>query len=128
MSTDSGSPIPERTPFQPRLPRLRALRIRRVPVQAPKLEHFRSSLERHPEAVEFIVQTDGPIPPRAYGPAIWVGDVEINHSEPIDETTWRLLAFEPHNLKFGEAISWGWMKDPRAARQRTEYRYDATDS
>jgi hypothetical protein len=124
MSTDSGTPIPAGTPFQPLLPRLRALRIRRVAFEAPALEHFRSSLARYREAIEFIVQTDGPVPVRAYGPAIWVGDVEINYSEPIDETTWRLLAFEPQDLKSGEPISWGWMKDPRNERQQTQYRYE----
>jgi hypothetical protein len=124
MSTDRGFPISAGAPSPPRLPRLRALRIRRIPFEPPTLDHFESSLARYREAIEFIVETDGPVPVRAYGPALFVDDVEISHSEPLDETTWRLLAFEPEALRNGAPISWGWMKDPASARQQTDYRYE----
>jgi hypothetical protein len=124
MSTDAGSPIGGREPFSLDLPRIRSLRMRRVPFQPPKLDHFESSLSRHKEAIEFIGETDGAVPARAYGPALFVGDVEVNHSERLDETTWRFLAFEPERLKVGAPISWGWMKDPEPARQRTQFRYE----
>lgn len=110
----------------PALPRIRMLRIRRIPFEPPKLEHFNSSLSRFKEAIEFIVETEGPIPARAYGPALFVGDVEVSQSERIDETTWRLLALEPERLRPGAPICWGWMKDPEAARQCTQFRYDVS--
>jgi hypothetical protein len=119
MPTDAGSPIPPHD-----LPHIRKLWIRRIPFEPPKLEHFTSSLSRYKEAIEFIVETDGAVPVRAYGPALFVGDVEVNQSERVDKTTWRLLAFEPERLKSGAPISWGWMKDPETARQRTEFRYE----
>ena len=106
------------------LPRIRELRIRRIPFEPPKLEHFRSSLARHKEAIEFIVETDGPVPTRAYGPALFVGDVEVDQSERVDETTWRLLALEPERLRPGAPICWGWIKDPEAVRQCTRFRYE----
>jgi hypothetical protein len=124
MSTDSGSPIAPREPVSPDLPRLRALRIRRVSFEAPHLEHFRSSLSRYQQAIEFIAETDGPVPVRAYGPALYVGDVEVNQSERLDDTTWRLLSFESERLRPGSPISWGWMKDPPPVRQPTEFRYE----
>jgi hypothetical protein len=61
---------------------------------------------------------------RAHGPALFVGDVEVNQSERVDKTTWRLLAFEPERLKAGAPISWGWMRDPQTARQATKFRYN----
>jgi hypothetical protein len=125
MSSDAGSPIAPRKPSAVDLPRIRELRIRRIPFEPPKLEHFKSSLARHKEAVEFIVETEGEVPVRAYGPALFVGDVEVNQSERMGKTTWRLLAFEPERLKSGAPISWGWMKDPPAARQATTYSYQA---
>jgi hypothetical protein len=128
MSTDAGSPIARREPFSLELPRIRELRIRHIPFEPPKLEHFGSSLSRFKEAIEFIVETDGAVPARAYGPALFVGDVEVDQSERVDETTWRLLAFEPERLKRGAPISWGWMKDPEAARQPTKFRYELEGS
>jgi len=125
MSTDAGSPIPPRRPPSRDLPPIRQIRIRRVPWDAPELEHFRSSLAKHKEAIEFMVETEGPVPVRAYGPALFVGDVEVNQSECVGERTWRLLAYEPKRLIPGAPISWGWMKDPPAARQATTFRYEA---
>lgn len=124
MSTDAGAPLRPRPPFPIDLPRIRELKIRRIPFEPPKLEYFESSLSRYREAVEFIVETDGPVPMRAYGPALFVGDVEVNQSERVGATTWRLLAVEPGRLENGAAISWGWMKDPAGARQATRYRYE----
>jgi hypothetical protein len=123
MSSDAGSPITPPRPFLLDLPHIRDLRIRRVPFQAPRLEHFTSSLSRHTEAIEFIAELEGPIPVRSYGPALYVGDVEVNQSERLDATTWRFLAFEPDRLQTGAPIGWGWMKDPPSARRPTQFRY-----
>lgn len=124
MSTDAGSPIRGRKPFVIELPRILSLMIRRVEFTAPRFEHVDSSLSLHKQAAEFIVETDGLIPARAYGPALFVGDVEVSQSERIGDTTWRFLEFEPERLEPGAPISWGWMKDSKRARRRTEFRYE----
>jgi hypothetical protein len=124
MSTDAGSPIAPRPPFLIDLPRILSIRIHRVKFEAPKLEHFESSLSRYKQAIEFIIETDGVVPTRAYGPALFVGNVEISNSELIGKTTWRFLHFEPEELKPGAPISWGWMKDPKKNRMRTEFLYE----
>lgn len=124
MSTDAGSPIAPRPPFHLDLPRILSLKIRRIQFEAPKLEHFESSLSRHKQAIEFIVETDGVVPTRAYGPALFVGNVAVNNSELIGKTTWRFLHFGPEKLRPGAPISWGWMKDPKNKRLRTKFSYE----
>ena len=124
MSTDAGSPIAPRSPFKLRLPRILRLEIRRISYQAPELKHFKSSLSRFDQAIEFTVETDQAVPTRAYGPALFIGNVEVNHSELVNENTWRFLHFEPETLKRGAPISWGWMKDPKKNRIRTNFRYE----
>lgn len=126
MSNDSGARIAARPPFPVALPGVRDISIKRVPFQAPRLEHFKSRLAQYKQAIEFIVETDGDVPTRDYGPALFIGDVEIRESERIGKTTWRFLAFEPDQLQPGAPISWGWMKDPKDARLPTNFRYDLT--
>lgn len=127
MSTDSGSPITPREPLSPELPPIRSIRIRRRRFAPPELTHFRSRLPADSDVVEFVVETYGDVPARAYGPALYVGDVEVDQSEKIDASTWRFLAFEPRRLREGEAITWGWMKDPKRSRQKTDYRFELSD-
>jgi hypothetical protein len=125
--TDAGSPIESPPPSRTELPRIIGISMQRIRYEPPKLEHFESALARYPDAVEFIVRTDGPVPARGYGPALFVGDAEVHNSERIDEETWRFLEFEPERLKAGAPISWGWMKDPPELRQRTEFRFRSED-
>ena len=124
MSTDSGSPITPRPVVRIDLPTIVSLKISKIDFEAPRLEHFESSLSKHKQAIEFIVETDGVVPTRAYGPALFVGDVEVSNSELVGETTWRFLHFEPELLEPGSPISWGWMKDPEKRRLRTEFHYE----
>jgi hypothetical protein len=127
MSADAGSPITPRSPVSLVLPRILSLRIRRVPFEAPRLRYFESSLSRYAQAIEFIVETDGVVPTRAYGPALFVGTVEVNNSELTAPTTWRFLSYEPERLRVGAPISWGWMKDPSRKRVRTGFRYEVEE-
>lgn len=124
MSIDSSARIPPRPPFSVVLPRVLGIVSRRVPFQAPELAHFKSRLARYHEAIEFIVETDGEVPTRNYGPALFIGEAEVHDSERLGKTTWRFLAFEPDRLQAGAPIDWGWMKDPREARVPTGFRYD----
>jgi hypothetical protein len=95
------------------LPRVTKMRICRV-----------ASRSTATKAIEFIIETDGEVPVRSYGPALFVGDVEINQSERIRATTWRLLALDPERLKPGTFIYWGWMKARPDERINTRFRYE----
>jgi hypothetical protein len=109
------------------LPSLLALQIRRVRFEPPKWKHFESRLARHREAIEFLAETSAPIPDRAYGPALFVGELEIHEAQQMDATTLRFLAFEPDKLEQGAPITWGWMKDPADQRQVTRFRFTVDD-
>lgn len=124
MATDSGVPIEPNPPVRIDLPNILMIRISRVRFEPPELEYFQSSLSEYDQAIEFMVETDGAVPVRAYGPALFVGDVEVNHSEYRGGTTWRFLCFEPDGLQPGAPIRWGWMKDPETERLRTQFRYE----
>lgn len=123
MSTDAGMPIAPRPPFLIDLPSVVGLTIRQTKFDPPEHRHFKSKLARFSEAIEFIVEVDGEVPTRAYGPALFIGDVEVNQSERIGKTTWRFLHFEPDRLTPGAPIFFGWMKDPERQRSQTSFRY-----
>lgn len=122
MTADSGAPLRGPGPGKLHLPRLEGLRIRRISYQPPKLRHFRSRLLQR-EAIEFLVTTAGPVPDRAYGPALFVGDEEIHEAERVDARNIRFLAFDEARLESDAPIGWGWMKDPPQRRQPTKFRY-----
>jgi hypothetical protein len=124
MSTDSGIPIESSPLFVIDLPKIIRIKISRVRFEPPELEYFQSSLSQYDQAIEFMVETDGVVPIRAYGPALFVGDVEVNHSEYMGGTTWRFLYFETERLQPGASIWWGWMKDPENERLQTQFRYE----
>lgn len=69
-------------------------------------------------------QTASALSVGAYGPALFVGNIEVSHSELADTRTWRFLYFETEKLKPGAPISWGWMKHLEKNRLRTAFRYD----
>ena len=106
------------------LPAIVEIRIRRTVVRAPEHKHFRSALPDRREAVEFLVRTSGPIPARALGPALFVGDVEVAESQEAGENLYRFFAFDLDRLKPRAPIAWGWLGAKRNERIRTKHRYE----
>ena len=124
MSTDSGSPIPERPTRRLTLPRIVSLEAHRGRPEPPALEHFKPPPTSDRDAIVFTVQLAGTVPARAYGPALFVGDVEVSASERIGDRTWQFVFSEPERLEPGAPIEWGWMRDPPDRRTPTAYRYN----
>jgi hypothetical protein len=132
MSTDAASPgRSERREhdLRPRweLPEIRELSIRRVPIKARELRNFKSRLARHRDAVEFLVETYGPIPARGSGPALFVGDTPVVEGELVEDNLYRFLAFDPDTLEQGATISFGWTDDPPEHRNATKFRFTTED-
>jgi hypothetical protein len=121
MSTDKSIKEPAAPRPDWRLPEVIDIKIRLIPYQAPRLRHFKSGFEKYNEAIEFLVKTDGSIPPRALSPALIVDDVKIVEGEAVDRTTTRFLSFEFDQLQEGAPISLGWEDDPKELRKRTKF-------
>lgn len=128
MNTDAASPgrgdRGDRD-LRPRweLPEIRELTIRRGPFKAHELDNFTSRLARYGEAVEFLVQTSGPIPARGSGPALFVGDTPVVEGGLVEDNLYRFLAFEVAELTPGAPISFGWTDDLPEDRHETRFRF-----
>jgi hypothetical protein len=112
MAHDPGGrrPDPERADHD--LPALRDLQVRRVRFSPPERRNLRSEPTGEHDAIEFVVRTERPIPIRALGPALWVGDVPVTESSEVQEGTYRFLALDPEALRRGAPITLGWTGRP----------------
>lgn len=123
MTNDTSSPRRGAAPNWT-LPEVLAIRMRRIPFEPPKRRNFRSSFARYSEAVEFIVETDAPIPSRATSPALFVGETAVTEGSALGATRYRFLAFELERLKPGARIAFGWANDAVQAQQQTKFVFD----
>jgi hypothetical protein len=71
-----------------------------------------------------VVRTGGPILARALGPALFVGNVAVTHSEPAGDSLYRFLAFDVDRPRARAPTAWGWMDAGKNERVRTRYRYE----
>lgn len=123
MSSDSGVQQPKAPKPDFELPNVVDLGVRRIRYRPRKPRNFESVFSQEDEAVEFVVTTDGPIPIRARGPALYVGETAVVESEEVEPTVYRFLAFDVDGLRKRAAISLGWSGRPDT-RQRTPFRYE----
>src|SRR5262245_40154095 len=123
MAIDSSRPLPPASRPRWDLPAIVDIKIRRTVVSAPKHKHFRSALPERRDAVEFLVRTSGPIPARALGPALFVGEVEVAESQEAGENLYRFFAYDLDRLKSRAPIAWGWMSATKGDRIRTKFTY-----
>lgn len=124
MTVDRTQPIPTGPRPEWDLPEVLDMKIERVPFEPRELRNFKSALAEFDEAMEFMVSTSGPVPARALGPALFVGEEQVTESEQIEPELYRFLAFDIERLKDGEPISWGWINAPEEERERTGFYYE----
>jgi hypothetical protein len=118
MATDSSGREPEAPRPDFELPELVDVRIRRVQFAPPKLRNFESTFADQHEAVEFVITTDRPIPIRALGPALFIGNTPVTEASSLKKkNAYRFLAFDPKSLKPGAPISLGWSGQRRGERK-----------
>jgi len=124
MTTDTSQPISQGPRPDWRLPKIIDLYISRKNYEPRRLRNFNSEFSRHKEVLEFLVRTEGPIPVRALGPALFVSGIQVNECEEVAENTYRFIAFEWERLEAGAPISWGWINDPEHRLYETPYRFE----
>src|SRR5262245_22693026 len=123
MATDASRPIGGAPAPDWRLPDIVDIQIRRVSFRPHEHKFFRSALAEHKEAIEFLVRLSGPVPIRALGPALFVGETQVAESEAVEETLYRFHAFDHQRLEPGAPIAWGWLDAPPNERKRTTFRF-----
>ena len=77
MATDASRPIAGAPRPNWELPDIVDIKMSRVPFRPRQHKYFRSALAEHTEATEFLVRLSGPVPIRALGPALFVGDTQV---------------------------------------------------
>lgn len=107
------------------LPRVVGIRICALPVSGGRSTPGSPAAAGTParDVIAFDVETSGDVPARGYGPALFVGDVEVGQSERLGATSWRFLAARPDRLAAGAPIHWGWMKARPEDRRRTAFTF-----
>jgi hypothetical protein len=124
VTTDAGRPLPddERQDIW-RLPDILEIRTEFRQFDPPRrltLDGRDTYLE---EAIEVEVLLSEPLPIRALGPVLWVGDQPLTIAETDGSTLYRFLAPEPDALTPGATIAFGW-NSPASPRLETHYRYE----
>jgi len=92
------------------MPEILKLEITSARYQEPRPYYLGSDRLEAMTGVEFLIQTDGPIPIRALSPLLIVGEVTIDAYDEVGANRYRFVAFDVDNLKEGTPISLGWSK------------------
>lgn len=108
MTNDQGQREPRGRRPDFRLPGVLGVVARRTRFEPPVRRNFESVLPTLESTVEFLVETDGPIPARALAPVLYVGDTPVTEVSADDETHYRFVALAPDDLRAGAPVSLGW--------------------
>jgi hypothetical protein len=107
------------------LPQIVNVRIRATPYQPRATRNFENPLGAARDAVEIVVSLGSPMPIRALGPVLWVGDARLTESEPVDAEgkEMRFWSFDPSRLKDGAPIAMTWMGEEPPKKLKTKFRF-----
>jgi hypothetical protein len=104
------------------MPKVLDIKIRATKFEAPRHRNFTSALPSG-DAVEFIVTTEGPIPGRALGPALYIGETVVTEVTTIGPNTYRFVTLAINELTPNALIILGWTGErPRKSKDAT-FRY-----
>ncbi|HEU4512480.1 MAG TPA: hypothetical protein VFR87_05200 [Nocardioidaceae bacterium] len=123
MSTDAGQLEPRPDPPDLDLPEVTDVRTRQASMR-PRRRNFESALPTVEDTVEVVVRTAAPIPVRALGPVLHVGDATLTEVTADDEGTYRFVATSPRQLRPGADIRLGWSGQPLERSLATGFRFE----
>jgi hypothetical protein len=130
MTSDPGQREPRGRRPDIDLPRVVSVSSRLRRLDPPARRNFDSELPRLEQTVEFLVETEGPIPARALGPVLYVGDTPVTEVQVDDDTHYRFTALQPTGLQDGAPMTLGWSGQPASGpgdRQDTGLRFVAPE-
>src|SRR5215211_2756304 len=90
------------------LPRVISVAAHSTRFEPPTRRNFTSELPVLESTVEFLVETEAPIPIRALAPVIYVGETAVTEVFADDDTHYRFVAMRPEELRVGEPVTLGW--------------------
>jgi hypothetical protein len=126
MTTDSGEHLRHRRQDIWRLPEILAMDVRHRRYRDLRRVTV-GGVDRYlGEATEVIVQLSEPLPTRALGPVLWIGDVPLTIAETDDGLEYRFLVMDPEILSPGDSVALAW-NTPRALRNPSKFRYQWPD-
>src|SRR5262245_22803999 len=126
MAADKPSPLPGAPRPNWDMPEITDVKIGRANFRPRKARNFDTPLDAVNNAVEIVVTLDAPLPIRAMGPALYVGDAALTESEAVgaDGTQIRFWATDHAALADQAPISLGWTgrrADEKAADRRAKF-------
>lgn len=92
------------------------------PQNEPRRVLTNGQVTTHTEAVEILVGTDGPIPPRGRAPVLFVGQTPVTEVQALGENLYAFIAYEHQSLNPGEALSLRW-NQPSDEVIQTPFKY-----
>jgi hypothetical protein len=124
MSTDAAAPLPQAPRPDWELPEIIEVTIRPAEYRPRKPRHFESPLREARNAVEVVVTLKSPLPIRAMGPVLYVGNTQLTESEALDKEgrQIRFWGFDRAALAAGAPISMGWTGS-RSERRRSKFTF-----
>jgi hypothetical protein len=119
MESDQSAPLPPAPAPDWELPEIVDVKIRQASFRPHKPHNFDSPLEAVKNAVEIVVTLESPMPIRALGPVLYVGNAQLTESEAVDKDgkQLRFWGLDREMLADGAPISMGWMGDRRQKRK-----------
>ncbi|MFY9611179.1 MAG: hypothetical protein WAU45_21535 [Blastocatellia bacterium] len=123
MSSDDGKRLPDPPRPDFTMPKVLDVKMRAIKFKRPPHRNFTSSLPRGGDGVEFIVKTDGPIPIRAVGPALHVGETMVTEVTEIGPNTYRFVAPARKDLARNAPINLSWTGQAPTDVKGTTFRY-----
>jgi hypothetical protein len=123
MIGDAGDQLPEPPRIEFVMPRMLDVQVQPTRVEPRAPRNFASALPGGGEGFAFVVRTDGPIPIRALGPTLYVGEVAVTEVTQIGPNTYRFVAPARPELKRGTTIRLGWTGQPVAGTESAEFRF-----
>jgi|SRR5947209_11568638 len=107
------------------LPQIVNVKTRARLYQPRATRNFENPLGAARNALEIVVSLSSPMPIRALGPVLWVGDVRLTESEPVepDGKEMRFWSFDPSRLKDGAPIAMMWMGEEPPKKFKAKFNF-----
>jgi hypothetical protein len=122
--TDVGNRVPDPPAFEFVMPAVKDIRVQAVKSEIRRPRNLTTAVPGGVDTFAFVVVTEQPIPIRALGPVLYVGDAVVPEVTEIGPNTYRFVAHAPAELRRGAPIRLGWTGHPPADQQSSTFRFD----